>query len=59
MRAPNIYLSVFPIVLGPLAAWTAMDTGRQELAAELTTLINMDDKNAIAYYNDNYQRIGK
>ena len=56
---PNIYPSIFPIFLSPLATWTAVDTGHEELTVEFTTLINMDTKKAIAYYNDNYQRIGK
>ena len=56
---PNVYPTISPIFLGPLATWTAVETGHQELAVELTTLINLDDKKAIAYYNDNYQRIGK
>ena len=45
--------------LGPSVVWQALDAGLGELAAEITTLIQKDTKNAVAYYNDNQSRIGK
>ena len=46
-------------LLGPSVVWQALDAGFGELAAEITTLIRKDPKNAVAYYNDNRDRIGK
>lgn len=56
---PNTHPSTFSGLLGLLVIPLALVGGLKEIVAELTTLIHKGPKAAIAYYNDNYDRLRK